>query len=485
MPINDANIIKIKHETLYRVAKLAFEGKLEEKKDNLPLEIIPGPEAHYRCCIYKEREVTRQRIRLAQGLCPGTEESSNMVQIIPSACEGCPISRYTVTDNCQNCMGKACIDACNFDAITPGTTRSHIDPQKCRECGKCAAACPYNAIAEMMRPCKRSCPVNAIIMDGIGIAKIDEEKCIECGQCIHSCPFGAISSKSYIVQVANAIKDGKKVYAMLAPSAEGQFGENITMLSWKNALKKVGFTDLIELGLGGDYTAYSEAAEWIEAYEKGEKKTTSCCPAFVNMIKKHFPESKDLISDTVSPMCAVSRKLKAAEPDCVTVFIGPCIAKKAETQDSSIEGNADYALTFGEIRAIMRAKEVKLEPAEYSTQEASVFGKRFGNSGGVANAVIESAKELGFEGEFDVCRCNGAAECKKALTLLKFGKLPQEFVEGMVCVGGCVGGPSHHRNEVSSKKARDKLISQADGRNIEENLEMMKTVDFSMHKDNK
>jgi ferredoxin hydrogenase large subunit len=482
MPINDANIIKIKHETLYQVAKLAFEGRLEAEADNLPFVIIPGPEAHYRCCIYKEREVTRQRIRLAQSKCPGPEESDNIVQIIPSACEGCPISRYTVTDNCQNCMGKACIEACHFGAITAGINRSHIDPKKCRECGKCAQACPYNAVADMMRPCKRSCPMNAIIMDGIGIAKIDESKCIECGQCIHSCPFGAISSKSYLVQVIDAIRAGKKVYAMLAPSAEGQFGEEITMLSWKNALKKVGFTDLIELGLGGDYTAYNEAKEWIEAYEKGEKKTTSCCPAFVNIIKKHFPQLIDNISTTVSPMCAVSRKLKEAEPDCVTVFIGPCIAKKAETMDKSIEGNADYALTFGEIRAIMRAKEVKLEPAENSSQEASVFGKRFGNSGGVTGAVVQSAKELGFEGEFDVCKCNGAAECKKALMLLKMGRLPQQFIEGMACVGGCVGGPSHHRSEADSKKARDKLISQADDRNISENLEKMYTVDFNMHK---
>ena len=484
MPINDAKIIKIKHETLYQVAKLAFEGKLESEKDNLPFKIIPGPVAHYRCCIYKEREVTRQRIRLAQGLCPGAEESDNVVQVISSACEGCPISKYTVTDNCQNCMGKACIEACHFNAITPGTTRSHIDTQKCRECGKCAQACPYNAIAEMIRPCIKSCPVGAISVDVdvAGIAKIDESKCIECGQCIHSCPFGAISSKSYIIQVINAIRNGKKVYAMLAPSAEGQFGEDITMQSWKDALKKVGFEDLIELGLGGDYTAYNEAQEWIEAHKEGKKMTTSCCPAFVNMVKKHFPQLVDNISTTVSPMVAVSRKLKAEDPDCITVFIGPCIAKKSESNDSSIEGNADYALTFGEIRAIMKAKEVKLLPAENTSQEASVFGKRFGNSGGVTAAVLESAKELGFEEELSVCKCDGAAECKKALQLMKLGRLPQDFVEGMACVGGCVGGPSQHMDERSSKKARDKLISQADDRNISENLDKMYTKDFSMHR---
>lgn len=482
MPINDAKIIAIKHETLYEVAKAAFEGRLERDKDNLPLKIIPGPEAHYRCCIYKEREVTRERIRLAQGLCPEDEESDNIVQIIPPACQGCPISRYTVTDNCQNCMGKACLEACRFGAITPGSTRSHIDPQKCRECGKCAEACPYNAIADMMRPCKRSCPMGAIIMDGIGIAKIDEKKCIECGQCIHSCPFGAISSKSYIVQIIDAIKSDRKVFALLAPSAEGQFGENITMQSWKNALKKIGFDDLIELGLGGDYTAYSEAKEWIEAYKKGEKKVTSCCPGFTNMIKKLYPTLVDNISTTVSPMAAVSRKLKAKYPGCMVVFIGPCIAKKSECKDKSIEGNADYALTFGEIRAMMRAKNVQLEPCENTLQEASKFGKRFGNSGGVAAAVLESCKELGFNEDIKVHKCNGASECKKGLMLLKMGRLPEDFMEGMACVGGCVGGPSSHRDEKTSKRARDKLIGEADNRSISENLEMMYTGDFSMHR---
>ena len=149
--------------------------------------------------------------------------------------------------------------------------------------------------------------------------------------------------------------------------------------------------------------------------------TTSCCPAFVNMIKQHFPQLLDNMSTTVSPMCAVSRMLKAQDPEVVTVFIGPCIAKKSETLDLNIQGNADYAMTYGEIRAMMRAKDVNLEPEENSMQEASVFGKRFGNGGGVTAAVLECLKESGENTDIKVARCNGAAECKKALLLLKVG----------------------------------------------------------------
>ena len=238
---NDENVIKIKHDVLYEVAKLAFDGTLEEKRDFIPEKLIPGPMPQFRCCIYKEREIIRQRVRLAEGRNLRGQDDGNVIQVIGSACEGCPISSYTVTDNCQNCLGKACMNACKFGAITMGRDRSYIDPSKCKECGQCAKACPYNAIVGVKRPCKVACPVDAITYDEYNVSVIDKEKCIRCGQCIHNCPFGAIGSQTFIVDVIEALKSGKKVYAMVAPATEGQFGTDITMQSWKNALKKLGF----------------------------------------------------------------------------------------------------------------------------------------------------------------------------------------------------------------------------------------------------
>ncbi len=484
MVTNDAAILRIKHELLYEVAKLAWNGELdEEHKNELPYRMLPGPQAQFRCCIYKEREILRQRIRLAEGKCPtGSKNTNNVVQVIGAACQECPIASYTVTDNCRKCMGKACQNSCNFGAISMGTNRAHIDPNKCKECGKCANACPYNAIAHLERPCKKACSVGAITYDEYGECEIDENKCIQCGACIHSCPFGAIGSKTFMVDVINSINAGKKVVAMVAPAAEGQFGADITMASWKTALKKIGFTDMIEVALGGDMTAAAEAAEWAEAYKEGKKMTTSCCPAFVNMIKQHFPQLLDNMSTTVSPMCAISRMLKEKDPETVAVFIGPCIAKKSETLDESIRGNADYALTFGEIRAMFRAKGVVLEPEENTYQEASVFGKRFANSGGVTEAVVECFKEANEDITPNVMKCNGAAECKKALLLLKAGRLPADFVEGMVCVGGCVGGPSKHTTELESKKAREQLLSQAEAREVQTNIKNLGVDQVAMHR---
>uniref|UniRef100_UPI00405613D8 4Fe-4S dicluster domain-containing protein n=1 Tax=Agathobacter sp. TaxID=2021311 RepID=UPI00405613D8 len=478
----DENVIKIKHEVLYHVARLAFEDELDAKRDSIAFELIPGPTPHFGCCVYKEREIIRQRIRLVEGKSAGPVDDGNVIQVIPSACEDCPISTYTVTENCQNCAGKACISACKFQAIHPGRDRSHIDVSKCKECGKCAEACPYNAIAHLKRPCKFACPVDAITYDEYGISVIDRSKCISCGKCIHRCPFGAIGSKTFIVDVINALKSNKKVYAMAAPATEGQFGEDITMASWKKAMSELGFDDFYDVSLGADMTAAYEAEEWAEAYHDGKKKVTSCCPAFVNMVRLHYPQLADCVSTTVSPMCAVSRLIKARDPEAVTVFIGPCIAKKSEVADQQIEGNADYVLTYSEIRAIMRAKGVTLEPVENDEQIGSVYGKRFANSGGVTAAVLQSLKESENEIDAKVYVANGAAECKKALLLLKAAKLPQDFIEGMICDGGCVGGPSAFKDQFVSKKSREAMLAKADKRGIHENLQNHDMDSFSMHR---
>ncbi len=479
---DDATIVDIRHDVLYEVAKLAWEGLLEEKKEDLPYQMIPGPRANFRCCIYREREIIRQRVRLARGLAPSGHDTHNIVQVIQAACEDCPISRFTVTDNCQSCLRRSCMKACHFGAISVTSGKAFIDKDKCKECGMCAKSCPYNAIADLVRPCKKHCPVDAIVMDENGICVIDEEKCIQCGQCVNSCPFGAIDTKAFMVDVINLINEGKRVVAMVAPAAEGQFGKEITMDSWRTALKKVGFADMIEVSLGGDLTAAAEAAEWAEAYKQGIKKTTSCCPAFVNMIKLHFPELLENMSTTASPMVGVSRLIKEQDPRSVTVFIGPCIAKKSETLDLNIKGNADYALTFDEAIELMHGKDVALEPQPITSQQGSTFGKRFGNSAGVTAAVLECLKETNENADIKVNVCSGAVECKRALQMLKGGRLPEDFIEGMACEGGCVGGPSSNKPIMLFKRDRDTLIGQADDRGVHQNLEMQGANQVKMHR---
>ena len=487
MITNDKGIRDLKHEIATEVCKLAWEGRLTaDEQARIVYRVSPGPKPEYRCCVYKERAIVQERIRLASGLnADVTNDTRNVVQVIRPACDDCPTSTDSVTNNCRFCLGRACINTCKFGAITKGERRMHIDPQKCRECGMCAKACPYGAIIHLERPCKKVCPADAISWDEYGFCHIDDSKCVHCGHCIHACPFGAIGSRIFLVPIIEAIKAGKEVYAMCAPASEGQFGKGISMASLRKALKEVGFTDMVEVGLGGDMTAAYEAKEWIEAKKEGRKMTTSCCPAFISMLRHHFPKQyEENKSTTVSPMMAVNRYLKSIHPDCVTVFIGPCIAKKGETLNEFIVDNANYAITFGEMTSLLESRNVELVPVDEPYQEASLHGKKFATSGGVAAAVLEAMREMGEDtSDIHLLSCAGGAECRKALMMLKAGTLKEDFIEGMMCPGGCVGGPSKHMAELETTRTRAELLAKADKRGILENLKAYPMDKFSMYRD--
>ena len=400
---------------------------------------------------------------------PG-RETNNVVDVITAACEGCPINRFRVTENCQKCMAKNCVSACPFNAITITGRGAYIDQDKCRECGRCASVCPYNAIADLMRPCKRSCPVDAITMDKNKIAVIQEDKCIRCGACTTQCPFGAISDVSYMVNVIEELKSNCELYAIPAPAIEGQFGEHASFGVLRAALRDLGFTDVLEVALGADAVASHEAEELLENFKISKKMTTSCCPAFVNMIEKQFPNLVSNMSDTVSPMLAASRYIKANHKGAKVVFIGPCIAKKDEAK-RPLEGNVDYALTYEEIAAMFEVRQIDLESYDEAAQDGSIFGKQFAQQGGVTAAVLRVLEEHDTIPSLAAKKCNGALECKKALTLLKAGKLPEDFVEGMACEGGCVCGPATVAQPNVARVNRDKIMKRTEQVNIGENLE--------------
>ncbi len=479
-------IDQVKNEVLYYVAKAAFEGNLDQIEATLPYEILPGSKSRFRCCVYKEREIVRERIMLAKNINPATgHPCHNTVQIIPAACENCPITRFTVTDNCQKCMSKKCMQACRFGAITMTRDKAYIDPEKCKECGQCYDSCPYNAIVDIMRPCRRACPVDAIQVGDDGRVRIDDEKCIRCGSCISKCPFGAISDSSRILEVIDYLKSDRPVYALVAPAAEGQFGADITMESIRKGAKKLGFEDMVDVAIGADFVSDSEAKEWAESYQEGKKMTTSCCPAFVHLIRRHFPELAGHVSTTVSPMAATARLVKAMNPEAICIFIGPCIAKKSEAgQDQEHPGdNAELVLTFEEFRAMLRAKDIKLKPSTLEEQQnGSIYAKGFSNSGGVTKAVKQALMEQGVSGGVNVRQCSGAAECRKALMLLKAGKLPEDFIEGMACEGGCVAGPGNILEEKAFKREREKQLKKADDRLVTDTVAAYNTYEFSMHR---
>ena len=285
-------------------------------------------------------------------------------------------------------------------------------------------------------------------------------------------------SQEYVVKF---VEDSRNFFE----SINASFFEITTAMAFKYFADNNVDIAVVEVGLGGDMTAAYESLEWTEAYHEGRKMTTSCCPAFINMQRQHFPKVfKENVSSIVSPMCAISRYLKKTHPGCVTVFLGPCIAKKSEAADPTIPDNADYVITYGEFRALMRSKGVEVRKADNTYQESSIWGKRFATSGGVAKAVLECMEERGEDySGIKLLQVAGGDACKKTLTLLKAGRLPEDFVEGMICEGGCVGGPSKHRTEMEIKRAREGLLKQADGRKVLDNLKNYPMDQFSMYRD--
>ncbi len=306
---NDVQLIK--HEVLKWVAKFAFEGTLEEKIDDIQYIIDPGPEPRTRCCIYKEREITKERVKLAMG---GNKNNKNIIEVIDVACDECPINRFFVTEACRGCLAHRCSEACPRGAIYHVAGRAYIDQDKCIECGRCKEACPYNAIADVKRPCSKACVPGAISMNENKKTTIDNDKCIQCGACVVQCPFGAIMDKSFIVDVINLLKESKNnecihVYAAIAPSIFSQF-THVKIEQVISGIKKLGFHDVVEVALGADMVSLHEAMEYAKTIEEKKVVTTSCCPAFVNYVKKYFPELTDKISNTVSPMIATARLIE-------------------------------------------------------------------------------------------------------------------------------------------------------------------------------
>ena len=439
MRIFDTNVQKLKYEVLREVARHAFEDRLQDCYLDIPKTIAPGPEPTMRCCIYKERAIAAERVKLAMG---GDKKNPNIVEVIDIACDECPVSCYQVTDSCRGCIAHRCEAACPRGAVSfDKSQKAHIDPNKCIECGRCASVCPYSAIISRKRPCELACKVKAIHMDERKIAKIDEEKCTSCGACVYMCPFGAPVDKSFILDAIRMLRDstehgGPRVYGVVAPSIISQFryakvGQVIT------AMKKLGFFSVVEAAMGADMVA------WHEAQELAEKGflTSSCCPAFVHYVETEFPKLKEHISTNLSPMAMIAKYIKDSDPTCKIIFVGPCTAKKAEVQKERVKQYVDCALTFEELQALIDGLEIDISKLEEDVLDnASYYGRIFARSGGVSDAVAEAVYEQNLNFTVKALPCDGIEACRMALLKASHGAKDFNFIEGMACTGGCIGG---------------------------------------------
>ena len=440
MRIFDTKVQHLKYKVLREVARFAWEGTLAQNVINIPKIIVPGKTPTMRCCIYKEQAIVTERVKLAMG---GNSENKNVIEVINIACDECPMGGYEVTGACRGCLAHRCEDVCKKGAITiDSNQKAHIDKTKCVECGMCAKVCPYSAIINHKRPCEQACKVKAISMDDDKAAKINDEKCISCGACVYQCPWGAINDKSYILDVINVIKESNcnqnyKVYAVVAPSIASQF-VYAKLGQVLKGIKELGFYDVVEAALGADIVALSEAKELAE---KGFL-TSSCCPAFVSYVKKQFPDLSEYISHNLSPMATIAKRIKESDKNAKAIFIGPCTAKKMEFQKDEVAPYVDSVITFEELQALFDSKNLEINNLpEEKIENASYYGRIFARNCGLSEAVAEGLKERGIDGfDLKAVPCDGIEACRVALLKASKRVLDGNFIEGMACVGGCIGG---------------------------------------------
>lgn len=475
---------KLRRKIFTEIARLAYENGGPEMLDELPYKIIEGEEAQYRDSIFLERAIVGERLRVAMGMSlrdmtehapisRGVDESMvaekyyepPLIDIIKFACHKCPPKRVFVTDGCQGCLEHPCQTVCPKDCITMENGRSVIDPEKCVKCGSCINACEYNAIIRQERPCVKACEVGAIGMDSQGRAEIDQEKCVSCGMCLVSCPFVAIVDKGQIYQTIKAMQSDVPVYAIVAPSFAGQFGQEMTSEKVRPAFQALGFKDVVEVAVGADLCTIQEAEDFMkEIPEELPYMGTSCCPAWSLMVKKNFPDQAKMISMALTPMVLTARLVKEkVDPDCKICFIGPCLSKKQEASRSSAKSYVDFTLTFEEVAGMFEAKDVDIAalPDDEPVREASADGVGFASGGGVANAVVNYIKKLDPERDVKVISAAGLGECKKMINMAKAGRYDGFLLEGMACPNGCISGAGTLREVNQAEKVLKKTQADA------------------------
>ena len=474
------NTANVKREILVRIARLQLEGKLEEGVHFIPREMVPRNKPPLRCCIFHDREIIRMRTIARMGISVEDIDEERtlgyfakealerekptwpMLTVLHEACNACVKAHYMVTNACQGCDARPCKMNCPRQAITV-ERHANIDEKLCINCGKCLENCPYHAIIKIPVPCEESCPVGAISKDERGHETIDYHKCIFCGNCMRECPFGAMMSKSQLVDVIKHIMNGKKVVALYAPAIASQFDSVPGQL--ESAFLKAGFNRVWEVAIGADICATNGARELEERMKRGDKMMpTSCSPAYVRAVKKHVPALAECISETRSPMHYTAEIAKKADPDCITVFIGPCLAKRREGYDDDM---VDYVLSTADLEAFFIAKEIDVSKMEYSGESIipTASGRNFAKSGGVLDAV---ALRLTDKTILRPAKINGLSKSGmkmlNAYGLINSGKIPSKpdtpnLIEVMACEGGCIGGPSIRKNIKQAEIQLNKYVS--------------------------
>ena len=346
---------------------------------------------------------------------------------------------------------------------------------------------PCTCSEDKQEECVKTCQWDAMHPSADGV-QIDPDKCVGCQACVDACKLEALKTKKDIIPVVEALKKGDTpIYALVAPAFSGQFGPEVTAGKLRTALKLLGFSGMLEVAVFADILTLKEALEFDKNVNKeGDFQLTSCCcPMWIAMIRRQYHQLMPNVPGAVSPMIAGGRTVKVLHPEAKTVFIGPCMAKKAEMKEPDLKGAIDYVLTYEELRDLFSTTNLDLASLEEdNVPHASKAGICYAYAGGVAAAVDATVKKLNPHRkiEMKIRRADSVPECRAMIDNILKGNHEGNFFEGMGCKGGCVGGPKALVNREEGKKNVQAYSDEAQYKTPAENpyvIELLKKLGFA------
>lgn len=294
--------------------------------------------------------------------------------------------------------------------------------------------------------CIRYCPVKAIRFSA-GQAHIVENECVLCGRCFSVCPQNAKQISSDLEKASVMLMNGP-VYASVAPSFVAAF-PGIGIDALEDALKQLGFAGAEETAVGA--TIVKREYERILREETPNVLLSSCCTSVNLLIRKHYPDVLFALAPVMSPAQAHCADIKRRHPDVQTIFIGPCIAKKQESQENDL---IDAVLSFEELRDWLKEKNIPLIPRE--DQRPGGKARIFPTTGGVL-ATMEKVPG------YTYLAVDGMPNCMATLEEIRKGQLHHCFIEMSACQGSCSNGPLMHAPATPAANTLEVLRYTCDG----------------------
>lgn len=322
--------------------------------------------------------------------------------------------------------------------------------------------------------CVRECPVKAIRIFN-GQAEVIAERCIACGNCVRVCSQDAKVFIDSREQVKIFLKGDRPVYAVIAPSFPAEFREIKDYRVLVGMIKKLGFEKVVEVSFGADMVAMEYNR--LLGGNGGKHYISSDCPAIVNYVENYHPDLVPSLAPIVSPMvalCRVIRKKYGEEP--LIVFIGPCIAKKAESDE------IDEAITFRELRKLFQEFNVTPEQTQPAEFDEPVSGK--GAIFPVSRGLLQTANKNDDLVEGNIMVADGKVNFREAIKEFENGLMNSQHLE-LLCCEGCIMGPGmtygckkFEGMALVSEYVREKM-QNLDEEKWENQVEEFSGIDFS------